>query len=116
MEVLWSAPTPLTARVISDELRDRELAKTTVLTVLSRLEKKGRVTRSREDWAHTYAATASREDYVAELMHDALEDASDRSAALVRFVSNVSPDEAQALQSALVAATRSKRSRTQAGQ
>lgn len=101
MEVLWSSGAPRTARQVADALVHRDLAKTTVLTVLSRLEAKGRVRRCRDKWAHTYAAAASREDYIAELMHEALGDASDRTAALVRFAGQVSPDEAAALQGAL---------------
>lgn len=101
MQVLWAAGEPVTAREIGDALVGRELAKTTVLTVLGRLEKKGRVVRCRDDWAHTYQAAATREEYVAQLMHDALGDASDRTAALARFVDQVSDDEAQALREAL---------------
>lgn len=104
MEVLWSAGEPRTARQVSEELAERELAKTTVLTVLSRLEAKGRVVRNRDEWTHMYSPTASREDYIAELMHEALGDASDRSAALVRFAGQVSAEEAAALQDALAEA------------
>jgi predicted transcriptional regulator len=109
MEVLWSAADPRTARQVADALPDRELAKTTVLTVLSRLEAKGRVERCRDGWAHTYAPTATREDYIAELMHEALVDAPDRAAALVRFAGQVTPDEAAALQGALDEALRRPR-------
>ncbi|HEV2087700.1 MAG TPA: BlaI/MecI/CopY family transcriptional regulator [Cryptosporangiaceae bacterium] len=101
MEVLWSADGSRTAREVADALTDRELAKTTVLTVLSRLEHKGRVARNRDGWAHTYSPTASREDYIAELMTEALGDASDRTAALIRFAGRVSPAEAVALSAAL---------------
>ncbi len=106
MEVLWSADGPRTAREVADALPDRELAKTTVLTVLSRLEHKGRVVRNRDGWAHTYSPTATREDYIAELMTEALGDASDRTAALVRFAGRVSPAEAAALAEALEDALR----------
>jgi predicted transcriptional regulator len=106
MEVLWQAGAPRTARQVSEALPTRDLAKTTVLTVLSRLEAKGRVERCRDGWAHTYAATASREDYIAELMHEALGDAADRTAALVRFAGQVSPEEAAALRAALGEAQR----------
>jgi predicted transcriptional regulator len=106
MEVLWSAEGPRTAREVADSLANRELAKTTVLTVLSRLESKGRVQRNRDRWAHTYTPTATREDYIAELMDEALGDASDRTAALVRFAGRVSPEEAAALSGALDQALR----------
>jgi predicted transcriptional regulator len=106
MEVLWDAGAPRTARQVADGLLARDLAKTTVLTVLSRLETKGRVVRCRDEWAHTYEATAGREDYIAELMHEALGDAGDRTAALVRFAGQVSAEEAAALAAALGEAQR----------
>ncbi|WP_163507119.1 BlaI/MecI/CopY family transcriptional regulator [Fodinicola acaciae] len=108
MDVLWSASGPVTARVVSDALSDRELALTTVLTVLSRLEAKGYVARTRDGRAHHYAATATREEHVAGLMHEVLdtagESADNRSAVLVRFVGQVSREEAEALQTALAEA------------
>ena len=110
MEVLWSASVPLTARAVAEALPDRELAQTTVLTVLSRLEKKGVVRRNRAGKAHSYAAVASREDHVAGLMRDVLGTAPDKTAALVRFVGSVSEDEAEALAEALRRAGRQKRS------
>src|SRR5919206_4234031 len=93
METLWSAGAPVTARDVQDSLADRELATTTVLTVLSRLERKGLVSRERDGRAHRYRAVASREDHVAELMHDALDAASDRGAALARFLGSIPPEE-----------------------
>ena len=91
-----------TARQVADRLgADRQLAYTTVLTVLDRLERKGLVRRLREHRAHRYAPIATREAYAAELMLEALGSASDRDAALVRFVDAVSPEEAEVLRRAL---------------
>lgn len=91
-----------TARQVADRLgADRQLAYTTVLTVLDRLERKGLVRRLREGRAHRYAPIATREAYAAELMLEALGSASDRDAALVRFVDAVSPEEAEVLRRAL---------------
>ena len=101
MEVLWAASTPLTAKAISDALEQKSLAVTTVLTVLSRLERKSMLTRRRDERAHAYQAAASREDHVAELMREALGTAGDRDAALVRFVGAASPQEADVLRRAL---------------
>ena len=86
METLWAAAAPVTARDVQDALATRDLATTTVLTVLGRLERKGLVSREREGRAHRYAAVASREDHVAELMRDALDAAPDRGAVLARFL------------------------------
>jgi predicted transcriptional regulator len=115
METLWdlSAATTerggsvvvrtATARQVSDRLGAvRPLAYTTVLTVLDRLERKGLVRRHRQARAHRYAPIATREAYAAELMLDALGRASDRDAALMRFVDAVSPEEAEVLRRALL--------------
>ena len=92
MERLWAADGALTARAVQDGL-DTNLATTTVLTVLGRLERKGLVTRERDGRAHRYRAVGSREDHVAELMNDALDGVPDRGAALARFVGSIPPDE-----------------------
>jgi predicted transcriptional regulator len=101
LEQLWDADGPLAAADLRDALaaaaERRDLALTTVLTVLSRLEKKGFVRRDRAVRPHAYAPVKSRDDYVAELMHDALGAAPDRAAALARFVGQASPDETAAL-------------------
>lgn len=101
METLWSAGVPVTARDVQDALAHRELATTTVLTVLGRLERKGLVTREREGRAHRYRAVASREDHVAELMRDALDAAPDRGAALARFFGSIPENERAALRDLL---------------
>jgi predicted transcriptional regulator len=79
MEVVWEAG-PSTARQVAARLADRELAYTTWLTVLGRLEAKGLLRRDRRGRAHTYSATASREDHIAVLMQQALGQAEDREA------------------------------------
>ena len=96
LQVLWDATGPVPARDVLAALtqRDpaqRELAVTTVLTVLDRLRRKGLVRRERDGRAHRYQASVSREDYVADLMLEALGQAPDRSAALTRFLGGVSP-------------------------
>jgi len=101
VEVLWDAGHPLTARAVVDGLPGRELAVTTVLTVLSRLETKGLVRRTRDGRAHSYEAGASREGHTAALMQQLLDTASDRDAALARFVGGVSAADAEALRRAL---------------
>lgn len=103
MDVLWSATEPLTARDVAERLPERDLATTTVLTVLSRLERKNVVRRDRSGRAHTYLAVARREDHVAELMREVLGSAPDhdRAAVLARFVGTVTDEEAEALRRAL---------------
>jgi predicted transcriptional regulator len=96
MERLWASPLPLSAYDIQDALGG-DRAATTVLTVLSRLEKKGFVERERSARPHRYRAIATREEHMATLMHEVLGSASDRTAVLERFVGQVSSDDAEAL-------------------
>ena len=49
MEVLWESPDPMTVRQVGGCLTDRDLAHTTVMTVLDRLAKKGFVRRQRAE-------------------------------------------------------------------
>lgn len=101
MAQLWSADGPLTVRDVHERL-ERELAYTTVMTVLGRLAKKGLVRQERDGKAYRYAAASSREQMAAEVMIDALGDVGeDRTAALVAFVDRVGPEEAEALRRAL---------------
>lgn len=101
MAQLWSAHEPLTVRDVHDQL-ERELAYTTVMTVLGRLAKKGLVRQERDGKAYRYAAASSRDQMAASLMLDALGDVGeDRTAALVAFVDQVGPEEVEALRRAL---------------
>ena len=100
MEIVWAhLGEQVTAREVADDLPG--YAYTTVLTVLDRLERKGLVQRERGGRAHLYAATASRESYVAELMRDALGSAADRDAALVHFAETASASDAATLRRVL---------------
>ncbi|MBY6675356.1 BlaI/MecI/CopY family transcriptional regulator [Rhodococcus sp. BP-332] len=107
MEHLWSSSEPQTVRQVHEALASkRELAYTTVMTVLQRLAKKKLVTQQRDDRAHRYAPVHGREELVASLMVDALQQADrsgGRAAALVHFVGRVGADEAAALREALAA-------------
>ncbi len=105
MDLLWDAAEPQTVRQVHDALcAHRELAYTTVMTVLQRLARKGLVAQLRDDRAHRYAPVDSRDDLVAALMVDALDQAADpggRRAALMNFVERVGTDEADTLRRAL---------------
>lgn len=107
MEQLWATADTLSAYDLQERLAaggsgGKPLAATTVLTVLSRLENKGFVARERSSRPHRYRAIASREDHMAELMHEVLGTAADRTAVLERFVGQASPEEAAALRQMLL--------------
>lgn len=105
MDVLWDSGEALAANELRDRLLTpaavaasrKPLATTTVLTVLSRLETKGFVTRDRGNRPHLYRAVRTRAEHTAELMHEVLGSVPDRQAALVRFIGDVSPQEAESL-------------------
>ena len=104
MEALWElssgAPNAtFTARQVAESFPDH--AYTTLLTILDRLAKKGFVEQIRDGKTHHYRPTKSRDTYIAELMHEALNGTSDRNAALVRFAQTVSADQAAILREVL---------------
>ena len=101
MDVLWDSTEPLTVRQVGLRLTNRDLAHTTVMTVLDRLAKKGFARRQRDGRAWRYQAAANREAYVTELMLHALDQTGDRSAALASFARRVSDSEAEVLRRAL---------------
>lgn len=102
MDILWAENTPLTAREVGRLIAERDLAPTTVMTVLDRLTRKGFLERTRDGRAWRYQPAESRDSYVAELMLEALDMTGDRSAALARFAKAVSGDEAEILRKALL--------------
>jgi predicted transcriptional regulator len=105
MDHLWSSSEPQTVRQVHEALSaHRDLAYTTIMTVLQRLAKKNLVVQHRDDRAHRYAPMHGRDELVAGLMVDALdqvEDSGSREAALVHFVERVGAGEAAALRRAL---------------
>jgi predicted transcriptional regulator len=112
MEVVWAADGPVTGRAVVDELsRDRQVAYTTVLTVMDRLVGKGLLTRRRQGRAHTYQAAQSRAAYTADLMASVLDSSDDHPAVLLHFVEQIPPDQAEALRTALDAARKRPTSR-----
>ena len=103
MNVLWSAETGLTVREVLDGLTGRELAYTTVMTVLSRLEAKGVTSRERDGRAWRYRPASSRESLTAQAMRSPLHDLSsaDRQAAILHFLAEASADDLEAVRAAM---------------
>lgn len=105
MDYLWSQDGPRTVREMHIALSSvRSSAYTTVSTVVDNLHKKGWLRRQPVDrQAFSYLPVASREEYGARLMREALEHSGDRGQALVRFVGGMSAREAAALRAVLQA-------------
>jgi predicted transcriptional regulator len=102
MQVLWDTYEPLpVATVVAALSRTHPVAYTTAMTVLERLRQKGQVQRTKVGRSFRYRASSSAEEYVSELLSEALCDASDRPAVLVRFAGSLSVEEARVLRDAL---------------
>ena len=106
LEALWDHPDGITATEVLTALDGREVAVTTVLTVLERLRAKGLVTRWRRGRPYLHRATTTREQSTAAAMLDALAGAADRSATLAHLVAAASVDDLAALRRALLAPER----------
>ncbi|WP_272496929.1 BlaI/MecI/CopY family transcriptional regulator [Actinomadura terrae] len=104
MDVLWDAPSPLRVRELLAKLNenaDKALAYNTVQTVAERLAQKGLLRREQDGLAFRYTPTQAREDYVVELMLDALTETSDHGSILARFAESMPPEDARHLMDAL---------------
>lgn len=105
MDQLWDTGGPQTVRQVHRALcARRELAYSTVMTVLQRLACKSLVVQIRDNRAFQYAPNHGREELMADLMVDALDltaDRGGRQAALMQFVRRVGVEEADALRRAL---------------
>jgi predicted transcriptional regulator len=102
MQHLWAAEGGATVREVYEQMRDsRQIAYTTVLSTIHNLHRKGRLTREREGKAHRYRPTATRAEYSAAIMREALTSGGDSEAILSHFVGQMSDEESRRLQELL---------------
>ncbi|KAA3641731.1 MAG: BlaI/MecI/CopY family transcriptional regulator [Armatimonadetes bacterium] len=102
MDVLWTTDMPLTPGGVQERLpEERRVEYTTVMTVLARLWKKGRLTRERDGRAYAYRPVLNRSEHAARRMEEILETAGDRSTALARFTEQLSASERKKLRAFL---------------
>jgi len=100
MEFLWRTDAPAPPSVVHQAVAP-ELAYTTVMTILSRLYEKGRLTRELEGRAYTYEPVRTEAEYRANTMQTTLIDAGDRAAVLSRFVESLDAQDASTLKKLL---------------
>jgi predicted transcriptional regulator len=101
MRRIWARDEPATVRdVLGDLQAERDIAYTTVMTVMGNLERKGWLQRHADGRAYRYEPLVSAEQYSADLMRQALEASTDRPAVLMHFIEELSGDEARALEEA----------------
>jgi predicted transcriptional regulator len=102
MHRVWEHDKPVTVRDLYGELAaERAIAYTTVMSTMDNLHRKGWLARAKEGKAYRYTATASREEYSALLMREALADGGDAEAVLSHFVTQIDSGESEALRSVL---------------
>ena len=98
MHMAWDHDGPVTVRELFDELRqERAIAYTTVMSTMDNLHRKGWLARAKEGKAYRYTPTASREEYSARLMREALADGGDAEVVLSHFVAQMGGAESEAL-------------------
>jgi predicted transcriptional regulator len=110
MRRIWARDGPVTVRDVLGDLRaERDIAYTTVMTVMGNLQRKGWLRRHADGRAYRYEPLVSAEQYSAGLMRQALEASTDRPAALMHFIEELSAEEAGALEEAYRRLTRQDR-------
>jgi predicted transcriptional regulator len=87
---------PMTTGQVRDAIGD-DLAYTTVMTVLARMQAKGLATRDRAGRSYAYTAVVDDAAVTAHQIHRLLDARGDRAAVLTRFASGLSPEESRLL-------------------
>src|SRR3984957_15378660 len=102
MNRVWEHAEPVTVRELHGELAaERVIAYTTVMSTMDNLHRKGWLERVKEGKAYWYRPSASREEYSARLMREALADGGDTEAVLSHFLAQIDGEESEALRSVL---------------
>ncbi|GAB1818221.1 BlaI/MecI/CopY family transcriptional regulator [Herbidospora sp. RD11066] len=102
MDRMWSYRRPALVREVLDDLRrEREIAYTTVMTVMDKLHTKGLLRRRLDGRAYVYEAVTSKEAYTADLMRESLAGSGNQAATFVHFLERLTPEEAAAMEAAL---------------
>lgn len=102
MDLLWGREEWLSVRDVLDALTgERQLAYTTVMTVLDNLHRKGLLTRTQHGRAYRYRPARGRADFAADLVATALEGNNDKAAVLLRFVEQLDAREVARLRASL---------------
>jgi predicted transcriptional regulator len=102
MDVLWQWAEPATVREVLRAIsNERELAYTTVMTVMDNLHRKGFLRRELDGRAFRYEPTQQREEYAANLMREAMQEGHDPSLIFAHFVAKMSVEETEAMRKAL---------------
>lgn len=90
MEFVWDQDEPVSVRTVLDSIGGRrDLAYTTVMTVMHRLQLKGLLRHKKAGNAYLYSAAIDRTGYARAAIDGLLEGARDRRSVLAAFVGSV---------------------------
>ncbi len=102
MHRVWDHDGPVTVRAVFEEMRTRRaIAYTTVMSTMDNLHRKGWLSRDKDGKAYRYTAVATREEYSARLMSEAMAEADDTEAVLSHFVAQMDGEQSQVLAAVL---------------
>ncbi|HSZ42971.1 MAG TPA: BlaI/MecI/CopY family transcriptional regulator [Trebonia sp.] len=102
MDLVWAHDAPVTVRELFDKLSgERAIAYTTVMSTMDNLHRKGWLAREKDGKAYRYTAVASRDEYSARLMREAMAAAGDTEAVLTHFVEHMDGAESETLRAVL---------------
>ena len=96
LAALWAASGPMTPAMVQEAL-PRDLAYTTVMTVLHRLHTKGIVDRRRSGRAYAYQPVIDSAELAARQMRSALDRGENHAAVLQRFIAGLSTEDERVL-------------------
>lgn len=94
MSVIWKSDKPLSVRTVLEQL-EGEYAYTTVMTVMSRMEKKGLLNRIAEGKSFVYTSTQNKADYANEHLDSIYKSLVDTygELAISQFVDSIKKDD-----------------------
>lgn len=102
MDVLWSARGPLTVREVLERVpAQRDLAYTTVMTVLGNLHRKGMVSREAAGRAYSYSPSLARQEAAAASLREVLAASDDPRSVLLHFAETATDEESTVLRDGL---------------
>lgn len=102
MHQVWDHEGPVTVRELFERMRERRaIAYTTVMSTMDNLHRKGWLSRDKDGKAYRYTAVATREEYSARLMSEAMAEADDTEAVLSHFVAQMDGEQSQVLAAVL---------------
>lgn len=102
LATLWSSRVPLSGAEVHERIDAPDLSYKTVLTVLTRLQAKGRVARDKVGRAFTYRPVPDGSDVAAQRMAAVLARGADRSAVLQGFLDAIDPADEALLRELLI--------------